>query len=218
MTNSASKTRRRTPSRGRALKLDAQFITSAFSLRGCPRWDRKEIALVGRSNVGKSSLLNALAAVKGLARVSKTPGRTRSINLFTLGDSIVLADLPGYGYARMPQTEARRLGDAMREYLNERTNLAGMVMLVDARRGAEREERELAALARARGRSLVIAATKCDKLSRAERAAALGALDELGAEAILCSAATGEGIDRLRCRVLSLVGTPSSNRAVRPAS
>jgi GTP-binding protein len=186
------------------MKLDAQFVTSAFSVGECPRWDRAEIALAGRSNVGKSSILNALAAVKGLARVSKTPGRTRSINLFTLGDSVALADLPGYGYARMPQAEARRLGGAMREYLKGRKNLAGLVMLIDARRGPEREETELATLARARGLALVVVATKCDKLGRAERARALGALDALGAEAILCSAKTGEGIDELRRRVLSL--------------
>jgi GTP-binding protein len=195
------------------MRLDAQFVTSAPSLGECPRWDRVEIALVGRSNVGKSSILNSLAAVKGLARVSKTPGRTRSINLFTLGDSIALADLPGYGYARMAQAEAERLGAAMREYLNRRKNLAGLVMLVDARRGPEREEMELAALARARGLALVVAATKCDKLGRAERARAIRALDGLGAEAILCSARTGEGIDQLRRRVLSL-GRATRDRGI----
>src|SRR6202035_3404246 len=112
----------------------------------------------GRSNVGKSSLLNALTGIKGLARTSKTPGRTQSINLFAIGESLALADLPGYGYAKMPQAVAQRIASSMSEYLHHRENLAGLVMLVDSRRGPGREELDLADVIRARELSLIVAA------------------------------------------------------------
>jgi len=156
------------------MKLDAEFVTSVFSIEGCPRWSRAEVALAGRSNVGKSSLLNALTGIKGLARTSKTPGRTQSINLFAIGESLALADLPGYGYAKMPEAVARRIASSMSEYLHERENLAALVMLVDSRRGPGREELELAEIIRKRGLTLIVVATKCDKLKRSERSRAVG--------------------------------------------
>jgi GTP-binding protein len=186
------------------MMLDAQFVTSAFSLEGCPRWDRAEIALAGRSNVGKSSLLNALTGIKGLARTSKTPGRTQSINLFAVDDSLALADLPGYGYAKMPEEVARRIASAMTEYLHERENLAALVMLVDSRRGPGREELELAEIIRERALVLIVAATKCDKLNRSERSRAIASFAPLKTEPILCSVTGGEGIDALRRRILKL--------------
>ena len=78
-------------------------------MAGCPRWNRREIAVAGRSNVGKSSLLNALVAIKGLARTSRTPGRTQALNFFSLGEDLALVDLPGYGYAKMPEVLARKV-------------------------------------------------------------------------------------------------------------
>jgi len=191
------------------MKLESEFVMSAPSLGECPRWDRGEIALAGRSNVGKSSLLNALTGIKGLARVSKTPGRTRSINLFTIGESLALADLPGYGYAKMPKEMAREIAAAMTGYLQGRDNLAALVMLVDSRRGPEREELELAEIVRERGLELIVAATKCDKLRRSERAGALAAFAKLGVQPILCSATSGEGIDELRRLIRKLApGSP----------
>lgn len=186
------------------MKLDAEFVMSAPSLRECPRWERAEVAFAGRSNVGKSSMLNALTGHKGLARVSKTPGRTQSINLFTAGESLALADLPGYGYAKMPQALASRLAAAMTEYLERRENLAALVMLVDSRRGPGREELELADLARRRGIELIVAATKCDKLKRSERAAAIAKFSALGSQPILCSATDGEGLEELRRRIMHI--------------
>jgi GTP-binding protein len=185
-------------------KLHAEFVASAPSLRECPRWGRAEVAIVGRSNVGKSSLLNALAGVHGLARVSKTPGRTRSLNFFTVGDSLALADLPGYGYAKMSRGEAERISAAMQAFLTHRKNLAALVLLFDSRRGPQSEELELAAMARERGLTLIVVATKSDKLKRSERARALARFAVLEAEPILCSAVTGEGIDALRRRILAL--------------
>ena len=186
------------------MKLAAEFVTSVFALDGCPRWDRAEVALAGRSNVGKSSLLNALTGIKGLARTSKTPGRTQSINLFAVGESLALADLPGYGYAKMPEAIARRITASMSEYLRARENLAGLVMLVDSRRGPGREELELAEIIRRRGLTLIVAATKCDKLKRSERAKAVASFGPLGIEPILCSVTDGEGIEELRKRILKL--------------
>ncbi len=185
-------------------RLAATFVASAFALDECPRWSRVEVALAGRSNVGKSSLLNALAGHKGLARTSRTPGRTRCLNFFAVGQALALADLPGYGYAKTSRDEAQRIGSMMREYLERRRNLAALVLLVDARRGPEEEEHALVRLARARGLELVVAATKCDKLARSQRAPALGRFAPLAAQPIVCSAQTREGIDELRRRIAAL--------------
>ncbi|HEY6421501.1 MAG TPA: ribosome biogenesis GTP-binding protein YihA/YsxC [Candidatus Binataceae bacterium] len=194
-------------------KLAAEFVASAFALAECPRWDRREVALAGRSNVGKSSMLNALAGVKGLARTSRTPGRTRCLNYFVVGESLALADLPGYGYAKLPHKEARRIAAMMHEYLMRRQNLVAIVILVDARRGPEQEELELAQMTRERDREVLVAATKCDKLRRAERAAAFERLAPLGSEPILCSATSGEGIEQLRRRILSFARIETRPRA-----
>jgi GTP-binding protein len=186
------------------MKLDAEFVTSAFSLEGYPRWKRAEVALAGRSNVGKSSLLNALTGIKGLARTSKTPGRTQSINLFAVGDSLALVDLPGYGYAKMPVAVAQRITSSMSEYLEERENLVALVLLIDSRRGPGREELELAEIIRKRALILIVVATKCDKLKRSERAHAIAAFKPLDLEPILCSVSDGEGIEELRRCILKL--------------
>ncbi len=186
------------------MRIHAEFVSSAPSLRECPVWDRLEVAIVGRSNVGKSSLLNAIAGSQKLARVSKTPGRTRSLNFFAVGESLALADLPGYGYAKMSQSEARRISASMQEFLARRTNLCGLVLLIDSRRGPRDEELHLAAAARERGLGLVVVATKCDKIKRSERRRSIARFDPIDAEPVLCSTLTGEGIEEVRERILGL--------------
>ncbi len=185
------------------MKLEAQFVSSAFALADCPRWDCAEVAFAGRSNVGKSSLLNALTGTRGLAR----------LNFFAAGETLALVDLPGYGYAKMSHADAAKLAALLRAYLEKRPNLAALVMLVDARRGPQSDELELAAMARTRGIALIVAATKCDKLRNSERAAAISRFTPLGLEPIMCSAQSGEKIDELRHRILAHADARDGRRA-----
>jgi GTP-binding protein len=184
--------------------LTARFVSSAPILAACPRSDRLEIALAGRSNVGKSSLLNALTGVKGLARTSKTPGRTRSINFFEGPGRLTLVDLPGYGYAKMSRSDAAEITRLLFDYLAQRENLAGLVLLIDGRRGPEQEEISLAEAIRGRGRELILVATKWDKLRNSQRNQAFRSFAAMRVEPIACSASTGEGIETLRHRIIGV--------------
>jgi GTP-binding protein len=191
------------------MRLQAQFVASATAPSSYPRWNRREVAFVGRSNVGKSSLLNALTGIHGLARTSKLPGRTRAVNFFACGELLALVDLPGYGYAKMSRAEAEEKSRLLRDYLTRRPQLVGLVLLIDARRGPEPEELELIELVRSRkrdtvSRTLIVVATKGDKLRSAQRAQALARFRNADLEPIICSAMNGEGIDKLRRRVLAL--------------
>jgi GTP-binding protein len=197
-------------------RLTAEFALSSFSLSRCPRWKRAEIAIAGRSNVGKSSLLNALTGVKGLARTSKTPGRTRCLNFFTVGDGLALCDLPGFGYAKMPHDEARKIASMMHDYIHGRTNLAAIAILIDCRRGPEQDELDLAAMASGRAIEVIPVATKVDKLRRSERAAALARFEQMPGAPIFCSATSGEGIEDLRRRILAVGRASTAKNAELP--
>jgi len=191
----------------------AEFVTSAFAREGWPRWSRSEVALAGRSNVGKSSLLNALAKVKGLARTSKTPGRTRCLNFFSVNDKLALCDLPGFGYAKMSHVEAAKIASMMVEYMQGRDNLDAIAILIDCRRGPNEDELSLARMAAERGIEVIPVATKCDKLRRSERAAALKRFDSMRVPPIFVSATSGEGIDDLRRRILAVDRSDHLKRA-----
>ena len=184
------------------MRLGAKFVSSAFAMGDCPKWERVEVALAGRSNVGKSSLLNALTGSKGLARTSKTPGRTRCLNFFEVGVNLALVDLPGYGFAKMSRTDAAKIAELLADYLRERRQLAALVMLIDARRGPEREELDLASAVRGRGLELIVAATKSDKIRNAERPEIPRRFAALATPPIMCSAFDGEGMGELRGRIL----------------
>jgi len=165
--------------------LDASFLTTAVEEAGWPAADVPEIAFVGRSNVGKSSMINALTGRRKLVRVSNTPGRTRTLNFFDVllerGEQrrpVRLADLPGYGFAKVSRTERESWERMITTYLQRRTALRGVVAIVDAEVGATPDDvRTLAYLVSA-GRRVLVAATKLDRLGKAQRKPRLAAVAE----------------------------------------
>lgn len=157
----------------------AEFEVGAVAVEQFPGSGEREVAFAGRSNAGKSSAINALARRRGLARASRTPGRTREINFFRLRDGTRVADLPGYGYSAVPQSLKRGWQDLLWMYVSARTQLVGLVLVVDARRGLSDLDRRLLDLYLPAARPLLILATKMDKLGiAARRAAAAAILDE----------------------------------------
>ncbi len=181
----------------------AQFLLSALSAAQFPKPDAPEIAFLGRSNVGKSSLLNALVGEKA-ARVSSTPGRTRAINFFLVSDEkhakkMAFADLPGYGYAKISKSISAEWPGFIEPYLLERPTLALCICLVDANVPPRPNDRQLLDWLRAANRECVVVATKIDRLSGNERTRNLAALKRgLEVDEILpVSAKTGYGITEL---------------------
>ncbi len=181
----------------------ARFLTSAAQLAHLPPAGVPEIAFVGRSNAGKSSAINALAQHARLAFASKRPGRTQHINLFALGRSgaheASLADLPGYGWAAVPQADKERWQRVMAAYLRERASLAGVVLLCDARHGLRELDEALLELIAPRvagGMPYLVLLTKADKLSRAQQTKALqiARLQTAGGHALLFSALRRQGL------------------------
>jgi len=172
-----------------------------------------EIAFAGRSNVGKSSLLNALVRRKAVARVSKTPGRTREINFFSVNDAFVLVDLPGYGYARISKTRQAEWRPLIEGFLRRSPALRGVVQLLDVRREPSEEDLLMIELLAEVGVPTIICATKTDKLTRAASAARVKELARvLGIEddqIIPFSATTGAGRDELAGSLMALLAQPS---------
>ena len=186
-------------SAGRPLPLE--FVTSAPTADDLPD-NEAELAVVGRSNVGKSSLLNALANRKRLAMVSKTPGRTQLLNCFALEDGTAVIDCPGYGYASAPAATRQRWQQMMEDYLLTREQLAMILVLVDGEIGPTRLDLQMLEWLRANALPHVIIATKHDKVKAAKRQKRkkdLAAACQLEpGDIIWVSAANGTGIDRLR--------------------
>lgn len=152
---------------------NAQFETSIAKPQGLPESTAPEIAFVGRSNAGKSSALNTLVGHNRLAFVSKTPGRTQLINFFRLPNGAALVDLPGYGYAEVPEAIRRQWQDLLERYLSHRPNVIGLVHIMDCRRPLTPLDRQLLDWFAPSGRPIHILLTKSDKLSRGPAAAAL---------------------------------------------
>ncbi|EEP94495.1 GTP-binding protein engB [Yersinia aldovae ATCC 35236] len=154
------------------------FVISAPDIRHLPRDEGIEVAFAGRSNAGKSSALNTLTNQKGLARTSKTPGRTQLINLFEVVDGIRLVDLPGYGYAEVPEEMKLKWQRALGEYLQKRNCLKGLVVLMDIRHPLKDLDQQMITWAVAVGTPVLLLLTKADKLASGARKAQLNMVRE----------------------------------------
>ena len=190
---------------------ECDFVRGAADLAGIPATKLPEVAFVGRSNVGKSSLVNALTGRKTLARVSNTPGRTRQINFFRLGDRLMLADLPGYGYAKVSKTESDKWTELIFSYLAGRPSLRRVVFLIDSRRAPLPHDIEVMDLLDRAAVSYQIVLTKVDKLKAAElrdiEAQTKAVADKHTAaypELLATSAEKGTGIPELRASLAAL--------------
>lgn len=186
--------------------LAAELITSAAGPEGFPEHEWPEVAIVGRSNVGKSSLINRMTARRSLARASSTPGKTRLVNFFRVvrpEGVVVLVDLPGYGYAKVSKAERQSWQALVERYLERRTNLRLALLLQDVRRDPGADERDFLPWLAARAVPVLGAATKVDRLSARERAARLAALANarLALEWVATSGRTGEGVEVLWARI-----------------
>lgn len=188
----------------------SQFVTSAVKASQYPPADLPEIAFGGRSNVGKSSLMNTLLNRKRLVKTSSTPGRTQLINFFDVNQSFLLVDLPGYGYARVPAAVKKQWGPMVETYLSGRPNLKAVVLLMDIRRTPGLEELNFIEWLRRYGRTMIPVLTKCDKLSKSQqvvrRRNAAQALGLAAEELVLFSAKTRQGRDLLWQKITACVG------------
>jgi GTP-binding protein len=183
----------------------AEFVKSAFEESQWPRDRRPEVAFLGRSNVGKSSLINSLLGTKGLARTSSTPGRTQSLNYFLVNGRFYFVDLPGYGFARVPREVRESWGEMVTGYLAKRDSLVLSIQIVDSRHEPTKLDLQLREWLLHEGKPFLTVATKSDKLSQNELhknlARARKALDAVGkgagGELIDFSAVTGRGRERV---------------------
>ncbi len=182
-------------------RINATFLTSAPSLRHCPPEGEPEVAFAGRSNAGKSSVLNQIAGHRGLAKVSKTPGRTQLINFFDVEPGGRLVDLPGYGYAKAGKAQQATWQHAVNDYLSNRDSLVGLVLVTDIRHPNQPYDLELIEWARASELPLRVLLNKADKLSFSKQKNALQAFNKRHGHPLLTaqrfSASKGEGRDEL---------------------
>jgi GTP-binding protein len=180
-----------------------------------PKDARPHIAVAGRSNVGKSSLLNKVLGRRKLAKVSSTPGRTRSLNFFLIDNRFYLVDLPGYGYAKVSKSLSAEWGKLVEQYLSSCDRLLGLVLLLDCRREPTAQDVELVNWLAQRELSVLLAVTKADKVNRDEMNKKIRQVEtELGAPAMGFSAVTGFGKDALLRAILGLVKEQSEQTKV----
>jgi GTP-binding protein len=183
--------------------ITAEFVKSAFKQADWPQDNLPEIAFMGRSNVGKSSLINSLLNVRGLARTSSTPGRTQSLNFFLINDEFRFVDLPGFGYARVPRSVSSSWGDMVTSYLAKRSQLVLSIHIVDSRHEPTKLDLQLHEWLERYARPCLIVATKSDKLSNNElRKSIERARDAFNEERIVAySSITGLGREQVWRRI-----------------
>jgi len=189
----------------------AEFLKGVVAMEGLPPADRLEVCFAGRSNVGKSSLINALTGRKNLARASNTPGRTQEINYFTLGEGRYLVDLPGYGYAEAPPALVAKWQRLLRAYLAGRATLRRAFVLIDCRHGIKAVDEEILTLLDRSAVTFQVVLTKADKVRASDREkvlaqvrAALAKHPAAFPEIVLTSSEKGEGIETLRAIIAAL--------------
>lgn len=146
----------------------AEFVTSAVNIKGYPEMSGPEIALAGRSNVGKSSLINKFINRRNLARTGNTPGKTQMLNFYRINDEWSFVDLPGYGYAKVSKEVKANWGKMMEEYFSRRENLRAVIQVVDIRHVPSLEDQEMHSFLRNRGIPVLVVATKADKISKGQ--------------------------------------------------
>jgi len=190
---------------------ETEFLKGVVAMSGLPPADRLEVCFAGRSNVGKSSLINALTGRKGLARASNTPGRTQEINFFTAGGSHYLVDLPGYGYANAPVDVVKKWQALLKQYLSGRATLRRAFVLIDARHGIKAVDEEILSLLDSAAVTFQCVLTKTDKVKAAERGKVLEQVRARLAkhpaafpEIVLTSSEKGDGIETLRAIIATL--------------
>ena len=194
------------------------FVRGVPSLEFLPEADRPEVAFAGRSNVGKSSLINAVVGQRGLARTSSTPGRTQELNFFATADvPLYIVDLPGYGFAQAPKQKVKAWIELVRAYLSGRPTLKRVFLLIDSRHGIKPLDREIMQLLDGAAVSYQIVLTKADKPNRSQLDAVAAATRNVIAshaaaypDIIVTSAAKGIGIDVLRATIAELCKTPGA--------
>jgi GTP-binding protein len=191
-----------------------EFLKTVPSMEWLPDADRPEIAFAGRSNVGKSSLINALCRVRGLARTSNTPGRTQDLNFFhTSVTSVYLVDMPGYGFAEAPKDKVEAWTKLVKTYLRGRPTLRRVYLLIDSRHGLKPVDREIFALLNEAAVTFEVVLTKLDKLKSSELARVREATQAVLAKEpaafprlVATSSETGVGLDQLRAEIAEAIG------------
>jgi GTP-binding protein len=184
--------------------LPVTFLRSCPGPSYLPSDGLPEICLAGRSNVGKSSLINKLAGSRNVARISSRPGCTQFLNLYSAADSFYFVDLPGYGYARAPESDRIRWTGWIEDYLLDRSTLRGVILLVDARHPCLPNDMGMVDFLKERGRPYIIALTKSDKLKRGKLAASVGRAQDMG-PVVAVSSLTGQGLEELKKWVFQAV-------------
>ncbi len=190
---------------------ESEFVKGVVAMNGLPAPDRLEVCFAGRSNVGKSSLINALTGTKGLARASNTPGRTQEINFFTQGPELYLVDLPGYGYANAPVKVVEKWQRLLKQYLSGRQTLRRAFVLIDSRHGVKPVDDEIMKLLDTSAVTFQCVMTKADKVKANDREKVLNqvrtALSKHPAaypEIVLTSSEKGDGVPTLRSIIAHL--------------
>jgi GTP-binding protein len=188
-----------------------EFITSANSFDQTPESDLIEIALAGRSNVGKSSFINALVGRNRIAYVGKTPGKTRLLNFFDVDGKFMMVDVPGYGFAHISSEQMIQFGELMEDYFEKRTQLKALVLLVDARHKPSGDDVMMIEFARYHHLNIIVLATKCDKLKNSVRVHCLNVISETlevpMSSIVEFSSLNKKGLDKIKEQIEYVIDT-----------